>query len=211
MPETTTGCAYKKYTAPSNTRKSLRVVGLDPSLRHFGYVILDGGGLLLESGTIDNKAPKSKETRTKCADFSNVVIPVVSRITDLVLRGGFDVCVVREDYAYAASSGSDALLKELGGVLEWELTRSTLGLTLHALPIQSVKKWACGNGNADKEDVEKGIKKYFGVTLNTEHEYDAYGCATLALAVMRKGLFQNVPEKNREVLVGLKAHTLTGV
>lgn len=189
-------------------KEKVAYIGFDPSLRNFGVVVLDDKGKVLENFTTVNKAPKKNEPRTRSADYLKAIHPAVAMVQNYVQFHQYRVIVAREDYAFAASSASDATLKELGGILYWEMSKIH-GVELQYIPIQSAKKWACGNGNATKDMVVEGVKKNFGFDAGTEHEADAYAIASLALALQRPGVYPKKTEKQKEALVGLKGHALT--
>ena len=189
--------------------KPLRVLGLDPSLRNFGYVLLDENGKVIEQDTLKNKPRAKGEVRSKSADFNMAIEKILYKATTLSYCKDHRTIIVREDYAYSAHSSSDTILKELGGVLEWEMSKGLKDDNhLHWLPITSVKKWACGLGNATKEQVEAGVKEHFGFE-GDEHQCDAMAVATLALELAIPGTFDKVSSKQREALDALKEHPLT--
>lgn len=200
-------CRYKDYLGKPTTK--LLVVGLDAALRNFGVVCLDQKGAVEHSHTYVNKAPTKSESRKRSSDYGNVIHPIHHLISNYVLYHKYQVVVAREDYAFSASSASDATLKELGGILYWELAKIP-GVELRYIPIQSAKKWATGNGNAQKEDVIKGVRDNFGFSAGSEHEADAFAVASLTLALMKPGLYKKT-EKQKQALVGLRDHPLTSV
>lgn len=200
-------CKFMDYLGKPAARRL--IIGLDAALRNFGVVCLDAKGKVELSHTYTNKAPTKSEQRRRCVDYGNVIHPIHHLIANYVLYHRYKVTVVREDYAYAASSASDATLKELGGILYWELAKIP-SVELWYVPIQSAKKWATGNGNAQKDEVIKGVKDNFGFEALTEHEADAFAVASLALALMKPGIFKKT-EKQKEALVGLRDHPLTTV
>ncbi len=196
-----------KTSAPSKKEKlpPIRIMSLDPALRNCGVVLMDGEGVLIKADTIKNPAPKKGEERSKLADYNKIVKEVILLVQNQ-LHHNVPLFVIREDYAFSAASSSDTLLKELGGILEWEINKQP-GVYLHWVGIGQAKKWACGKGNAEKDEVIAGIKSRFKFE-GDEHQCDAYSIATLSLEVLRPGTFK-LDSKQKEVIDSMGDHSLT--
>lgn len=122
---------------------------------------------------------------------------------------GAEFVYVREDYAYSANSGSDSLLKEFGGILEYCLSEKYNMAPLHRLSIAAIKKYVSGKGNAEKDKMMLDVYKNFGFDPPDEHQADAYGVARTALALIARDL-SGTNAQNETVKSAIqKQHPLT--
>ena len=163
--------------APPQRIKKYCILGLDPSVTNFGMAWVTAGGALGGMHTITTKKLQG--------------MPRVAHIVELVkgtvgtLMGEHSrVVVAREDYAYASHSSSDAVLKELGGVLEWELYK--MGVSLYKVGVSQVKKVITGKGNSEKDQMMLCVYKNFGVDPVNEHQADAFGVAFTSFLLLSK-------------------------
>lgn len=158
------------------------ILGLDISLRHTGIVALSPSKDVLLKETLDNPKPKSEDV-SKLGDYNRVVQYLKTTAQMLHIRHKCPLYIFREDYAYAAGSSSDTVLKELGGIVEWELVKSPWVRHYAAVPITSAKKFVSGKGDAEKDKVADGVfslSKFEG----DEHQVDAYSIAAVALQAL---------------------------
>jgi crossover junction endodeoxyribonuclease RuvC len=175
-------------------------IGLDLSLTATGFVAISEAMEIVEMTTIKPK---------KLDGGERIDYIVKEVITDRILGRRHiwpDMVVCREEYAYAASSSSDAVLKELGGVIRYVLRSA--GITLYDMPIASCKKFVTGKGNAPKDLMQKDVYKNLGVDTPDEHSADAVGVALTALALSNGSTVQGLRSYQKEVLHGIKDHPL---
>lgn len=185
-----------------SSRPSFVVMGLDISLRHTGVSVIDRYGKIIDKHTFNN--PKDSE-RSKMGDYNGVVRHITGYLKGLLFKPPcLKVVVAREDYAFAEHSSSDTTLKELGGIIEWEITKM-VGTCFLPVAIASAKKWMTGKGNADKDDVILCANKRFGIK-GDEHECDALAVSTLVLESLYPGTF-TTEAVNREATGSLKEIT----
>ena len=158
---------------PPTAPRGGTVVGLDPSLNNFGILVITDGGVVDASVVTPGKLTGMDR-----------ILNILGRLAEYAHLGP----MVREDYAYAASSGSDAQLKELGGILDYFL--HCRGVRLHRVGVAQVKKFVTGAGNAKKDMMMLRVYKDFGYDPPNEHLADAFGVAAFGadlLGVPRPG------------------------
>jgi Holliday junction resolvasome RuvABC endonuclease subunit len=181
----------------------LRVLGLDISLRHTGIVVLTEDGAVEYKETFHNKL--QKEPLPKLGDYNMVVDYLKWFVIKHFQNKNAPVIIAREDYAYSASSASETLLKELGGIIEWELSKlPILGSKMLWVPVTLAKKFATGKGNAQKSEMMKEVFKRFGFD-GDEHASDAFAVAGVVLEARFPGTFPDLTKPQQEAA---KAFTL---
>lgn len=176
------------------------VIGLDPSVTHFGIAHIDPTGAVCEVATI---VPKKLEGMPRIA----YILGEIHTFTEKIFFGTDKKWViVREDYAYGSHSSSDAMLKEFGGILEWWLHSHKRDL--YRVGVSQVKKFVTGKGNAQKDQMMLAVYKNFGFEPMDEHQADAVGVAFTALSIIN-GITKTKPQA--EVVSGAAAndHPLT--
>lgn len=175
------------------------IIGLDPSLTAFGYVELTEALEILHPSTVK---PGKKIGMDRIHFLMDEII-----YKRIVYRKHLqEIVVFREDYAYSAGSSSDAVLKELGGVLEYELYKNKVRLI--TIPIASAKKMATGKGNADKSVVMKEVYKNFGYD-GDEHTSDALAVAVTGVCLLNRGKITGLTKPQKEALDALADYDLT--
>lgn len=124
-------------------------------------------------------------------------------------EAGRTAIVVREDYAFAAHSSSDTPLKELGGILEYQMW-DKLRVPLYKLSIASIKKFMFGKGNAKKQEMMRQVYKHFKFEAD-EHQTDAFAAAMLAKAVITGKIPSQLPAPSSAAVTSMRAsgHPLT--
>ena len=139
-----------------------RVIGIDPSLTSLGlaYRINDQVRSFCVGG---------KEYRgiTRIRYIRDAVEEALNRYTpDLVAFEGYAL-------GFRGKSNIIFDLGELGGVLKLLILERSIDILL--VPPTSLKLFATGKGNADKEKVSLAVRSMLGVTFSTSDQYDAAG------------------------------------
>lgn len=164
----------------------MKVMGLDLSLTSTGVVVLNA------KETLCSMALKSKyKEAIRLLDITGQM--------DVVLDEYKPNVVVLEGYAFMAN-GRITGLAELVGVIRVLLEEKSYKPLI--VPPARVKKFACGKGNAKKDQVRLEVYKRWGFEAKTNDEVDAYVLARIGLA--RLGLDTNLTKAQREVIEGLK-------
>lgn len=174
---------------------SLTVIGLDLSLTSTGAVVISPGG---EWGRgqgdphTESMVIKSKfKGEARLEHLREQVMALV----------GFNQpdLIVIEGYAFGRPNAM-APLAELGGVIKHSLY--VAGWPFIVVPPTRAKKFACGKGNAKKDEVRLGVYKRWGFEAPTNDEVDAYVLARIGLAYL--GLDDDLIKPQVEVVKDLK-------
>lgn len=135
------------------------VAGLDPSLRSTGVVLLGEHGSLLARAIV----PPSRGP----ARFSYIR----DELFELLERHSVRRLAI-EGHAFGSRDAHVLERAELGGVLR--LSMWERGIAYVEVPPKTLKKYASGNGNADKDEVKRAVTDRWGFTDPCDDVVDAY-------------------------------------
>ena len=171
------------------------VIGLDLSLTSTGAVVL-GPGEEQGSGEGD---PYTESLVIKSKYKGEARLEHLrEQIMALVGLNQPDLIVI-EGYAFGRPNAM-APIAELGGVVKHSLY--THGWPFILVPPTRAKKFACGKGNAKKDEVRLGVYKRWGFEAKTNDEVDAYVLARIGRAYL--GLDDDLIKPQLEVVQDLK-------
>jgi len=159
------------------TYKTAEILALDLSLTSTGFACVDGVGTL--------------PTRLRGVDR---LAFIRDRVLDIA--GGRTRLAVIEGYAFGRPNGM-AALGELGGVVRVALAEQ--GVAIVEIPPSSLKKYAAGKGNADKQLVLTEAVRRLGYEGSSNDEADALWLYTMACDALC-GTAPVVPAANRMAL-----------
>jgi hypothetical protein len=172
------------------------VVALDLSLTSTGVADRNGTRRI---------CPKS----TGAARLAEVRDAVLSTCHDgaarHLMRGCIGICgnhpdlVVIEGYSYG-SGNSAHQVGELGGVVRLALHEA--GIRYEVVPPASLKLYACGVGNAGKDDVLLAAVRRLGYEGKSKDEADAYWLYALAMHALGEPIVE-VPKAHLRALKAL--------
>lgn len=144
----------------------MSVLGLDPSLTSTGYAY-----------SADNQYIAGKIDGTKL--FGPRRIQYIRQTIETIVEQLAPTLVAYEGYALGGRpNGKMWERAELGGVLKSMLYSRNIPLLL--IPPKSLKLFAAGKGNAEKEDVAEAMAPIYGQRFRSFDEADAF-------ALMRMG------------------------
>lgn len=117
------------------------------------------------------------------------------------LLGDSKALVILEGYSYGSKGAAVVNIGELGGVVRLMLYER--GVPTVEIPPACLKKYACGRGNASKEDVLQAGVMRSGRTFADNNACDAWWLHQMGLAyyVPASPLLAKVPAGNREALL----------
>ena len=142
------------------------ILGCDPSLQGFGWVLVDQGHIVDHVRWSHAPAP----CRLTCFhDWFTQRLAAQSAPTWAVIEG----------YALGARNGREAL-GELGGVLRWTLYHAEIPWLI--VPPPSLKLWATGSGRAAKAQMRQALRAQFAPLVLSHDEIDALALALLGEA-----------------------------
>ena len=169
------------------------VIGLDLSLASTGLVVLGDAADVRETTALTTKLRGME----RLADIEGRVLVRVGRDTRLW---------VIEGYSFGSKNMAKHMeLAELGGVVKQALWRAKQ--TVLVVPPTRVKKFACGAGNAKKDDMRLAVYKRWGFEARTTDEVDAYALARIGLAYL--GLDDKLTGPQREIVTALRGEEET--
>lgn len=165
------------------------IIGIDPSLTSTGTCLMSEDGEVIISKVIQPKIIGLE----RLAFLRQQIINIIAK---------YDVYDIRsfvEGYSHG-SSGMRESIAEWGGVLRLTLYENNLQII--DVPPKTLKKFATGNGNADKILMGVQLMKEFGMEYPTSDQTDAYWLAFFGRAY--HGLIPNLTKAREEIIADMK-------
>lgn len=165
------------------------IIGIDPSLRSTGVCTMSEEGEVIHSIAIQ---PKSTGLE-RLAFLRQQIINIIAK---------YDIHDIRpfiEGYSHG-SSGMRESIAEWGGVLRLAFYENNIQII--DVPPKTLKKFATGNGNADKILMGTQLMKEFRMEYPTSDQTDAYWLAFFGRAYL--GLVPNLSKAREEVIADMK-------
>lgn len=161
----------------------MTILGIDPSLSSTGICLMSEDGQVIDSLAIktDKVGPE------RLSFFRQSFINLIS------MRPGIRVFI--EGYSFG-SGGKRESMAELGGVIR--LTLYDQAIKFIEVPPKTLKKFATGNGNADKIQMGVQLMKEYGLEYPTSDQTDAFWLCQFGRAY--HGLITNLSRARQEVI-----------
>lgn len=150
------------------------ILAIDPSLRSLGYAFMDREGVRV--GVIKPSDDLRGAARLEVHRYA------VERLLD-VAEPTF---IVYEGYAMSRRANMAFSVGELGGVLK--LLFHSRKLPVLIVPPTSLKMFATGKGNADKDQMRVAMGKHRGKFFKSDDEADAYALLQFGRAFLEPRL-----------------------
>lgn len=162
----------------------MKIISLDLSLARTGYALPSRVGLLVP--------PKAADRGVRRLAWFRL------QVRSLVMETHADLVAI-EGYSFGTPAGSSHshALGELGGVVRLEL--HDLKVPFVEIAPSSLKKYACGKGNAKKMDVLAAAIRRLGYAGSDDNEADALWLRHMALDHYGLGIVE-LPQVHREAL-----------
>ncbi len=158
-------------------RDPLWVIGIDASLTSTGVYVMP-----LDANT-DNSWHNITTTAKEGSEVYRIH-RMANEICSFVSEYKHVAMVAIEDYGPINKfAGKVVQRAEICGIVKHTL-HNELGIPFLTVPPKSLKSYACGNGNASKEDMVNRAK-HFGFFTESHDEADAFHLARLAQALHR--------------------------
>ena len=164
------------------------ILGIDPSLTSTGICLMNS-----ETGEVGETmaiAP-SNAGMERLATFRQEIINLITMRSDMH--------VFIEGYSFG-SGGKRESMAELGGVIR--LTLYDHEIEFIEVPPKTLKKFATGNGNADKIQMGVTLMKEFSLEYPTPDQTDAFWLCQFGRAY--HGLITNLSKARQEVIADMK-------
>ena len=147
----------------------MTVLGVDTSLRSTGYGVLSVEGSRLRCVTCGNVRNAPKVPLTECLRNLH------ARIAELIAEHRPDVVAI-ESVIYGKNAGTMLVLGEARGAV---LTAAAdAGVPVYEYEPRRMKKAVCGNGLAEKGQIQRMVKVLLGLAAEPQNDAaDALGLA----------------------------------
>lgn len=152
-------------------QRSLKVIGVDPGLADTGFGIVQGSGPRIRDyafGTI-----RTSKTET----LPNRLHHIFSELCSILNSEKPDLMVIEDIFSLKQYPKSSIVLGKVCGVIL--LTGSQRGIQAVELPTREVKRILTGNGNANKDQVERAVRHFLkrDISITPSHASDAIALA----------------------------------
>lgn len=159
--------------------KPLLSLGLDPSIKATGVVLLRSNGTPYPDLVIEREIKFDQAT-----EGIQRVRSIVTHIMTLIHEQNPDEIIV-EGYSLNTKNASSIIpLVELGGVLRFLMELD--GLKWRDPKAGKLKKFITGSGSTPKDQIMMHVLKRWGHTSKTNNTADAYGLACIGLAAANR-------------------------
>ena len=147
----------------------MTILGIDTSLRSTGYGVLVAEGSRLRCVTCGNIPNRASLPLTAC------LRAIHAKVTELIAEHKPDVMAI-ESVIYGKNAGTMLVLGEARGAV---LTAAAdAELPVYEYEPRRMKKAICGNGLAEKEQIQRMVKTFLGLAeLPQNDAADALGLA----------------------------------
>jgi len=162
------------------TDKPFRVVGVDPGLAGTGIGVVEGDACSVIRYSFGCVATASSD------DLPLRLDTIYTRIRSFLADQNPDLVVIEDIYSLDKYPGSGILLGKVSGVLLVAAFRA--GARVEEIAVREAKKIICGNGNADKFQMERAVRHFLNhpEPIRPFHASDALGLAITGYFRYRK-------------------------
>ncbi len=152
-----------------------KLIGIDPGLAATGIGIVSGDRDKIEDfayGVIQTEQHEPTARR---------LVKIYSQIGNLLKREGPDLIVVEDVFSLNKYPKSGIILGKVCGVIL--LAAEQAGTQVIEIPVREAKQVLTGNGNADKQQLEKAVRRTLECpeAIRPYHASDALGLAIIGL------------------------------
>lgn len=151
------------------------IIGIDPGLAGTGIGIVSG-----EKLTIDQYSFGAIHTK-KTDPVSQRLDQIYTKLLEILKDQTFDLMVVEDIFSLEKYPKSGILLGKVAGVVL--LAGAHAGIPIVEIPVRESKKILSGSGNADKEQLEKAVRRQLNHSepIRPFHASDALALALVGL------------------------------
>lgn len=153
-------------------------VGIDHSLSGTGIAILGEDGSLKHLATCKSE-PDGTSVRQRVWRFRGLAGNVQAEIIHFLSGGTMIGVCCFEGYSFGSNKSHHSAIIESGYEVRSHMV-ATVGGAIYEVPPTTLKKFACGKGNADKAAVVSAMTKLSKTEFRNDNESDAYALARMA-------------------------------
>ncbi len=153
----------------------MTVVGIDPGLADTGIGLVTGRGMKVHQYSFGSiVTPKTDDIAVRL-DL------IYAKVKSIIDTHKPDLLVVEDVFSLKRYPKSGILLGKVIGVVL--LSAAHAGLPAMEIPVRESKKILSGNGNADKEQLEKAVRRFLKheTPIRPFHASDALALALIGL------------------------------
>lgn len=160
--------------------KTIRVVGVDPGLAGTGIGVVEGDARTVVRYSFGCVTTASTDSLPLRLDT------IYTRLRSFLADQSPDLVVIEDIYSLDKFPGSGILLGKVSGVLLVAAFRA--GVRVEEIAVREAKKIVCGNGNADKYQMERAVRHFLDhpEPIRPFHASDALGLAITGYFRYRK-------------------------
>ena len=149
----------------------IKVVGIDPGLAGTGIGVVEGNRKKIQGYSFGSIATRAKDPVNLRLDT------IYCKVLDFLCEQKPDLVVIEDIYSLEKYPGSGIMLGKVSGVILVATYKA--GLNVEEIAVKQVKKIICGNGSADKYQVERSVRDLLKhkQTIRPFHASDALGLA----------------------------------
>lgn len=153
----------------------MKVLGIDPGLAATGVGLVWGSGMRPKGYSYGCIHTRSK------TDIGQRLALIYRRLCGLIDAERPDVMVIEDVFSLDVYPRSGITLGKVSGVIL--LAASQSGLPATEIPVREAKQALTGNGNADKSQLERSVRRIIGAPepVRPTHAADALGLALIGL------------------------------
>jgi crossover junction endodeoxyribonuclease RuvC len=151
------------------------IVGIDPGLAGTGIGLVSGRGLSVTAYSFGSIKTLKTDVLTSRLD------QIYTRLGHILREQAPDLMVVEDVFSLERFPKSGILLGKVTGVIL--LAAAHQGIPVVEVSVRESKKILSGNGNADKEQLERAVRRYLdhGEPIRPFHAADALALALIGL------------------------------
>ena len=149
----------------------MKIVGIDPGMAGTGIGVVQGSKKTISGYSFGSIA-------TASSDPDPVRLhQIYSKAKAFLIDQSPDLVVIEDIYSLEKYPGSGIMLGKVSGVLL--LAAFEAGARVREVAVREVKMVVCGNGGADKNQVERAVRHHLnhGEPIRPFHASDALGLA----------------------------------
>ena len=160
----------KKVIKSNKTIESIDkvFVGIDPSLRATGLIVMDQNKYVMKEQVITTKSSQGHEESMSYLMDELAFIPNIIRLESVYIEA-----------PYVGHPNNTLQLGAIHYMIRILLYKNDI--KYKTVPPKSLKLFHCGFGNAKKAEVLDAVEKTLGVRFKDHNLADAYGLARMAL------------------------------
>ena len=149
----------------------ITIVGIDPGLAGTGIGMIRGARSGITGYAFGNISTDAREPTPGRLNL------IYSKTLDFLTEHQPDFVVIEDIYSLEKYPGSGIMLGKVSGVLQVAAFKA--GIDAKAIPVREVKKIICGNGSADKYQMERAVRHLLNHSgaIRPFHASDALGLA----------------------------------